>query len=244
MGLFPNKPSTEPLEPACPTDEQPPEPSRGELIMASEPQSAIAEQVRRLRNAVIALNPERAARSVLITSAVRGEGKSVATINLGMAIAELPRLRVLVVDGDMRNPSIEDYLGMPRRQGFTEMLTGSLSLDQAIRRSAVEDLDIIGAGVLPEKPAEILNADRIRTVLNALKQRYDYVLLDSPPAMAINDASIFGALTDGIILVVRLGLAMKHQVEETQHLLENLGGNVLGTCVTGSAEANQAYAPY
>ena len=84
----------------------------------------------------------------------------------------------------------------------------------------------------PHNPADILNVDRIRSVLNAVKRRYDYILVDSPAALTMNSPSVLGSLADGIILVVRLNSTPKMYVEEAYQLLENLGGNILGTCLT------------
>ena len=236
MGLFRNKSSSQPLQPAVPGEAlQIPIPSE-QLVIAKRPHSQVAEQFRRLRNAVQALNPDGAARSVLMTSAVEGEGKTVATLNLAMALAELPHLRVLVLDADFTNPSVEELLGLPHRQGITEVLRGRLPLDQAVRQTAVDRLDMIGPGEALPNPAEILNLDRIRAVLNSLKRGYDYILIDAPAVLAMNHPSVMGAIADGILLVVRMGKTSKHLVEEAYNMLENLGGNVLGTCLTGTQE--------
>ncbi len=215
---------------------------REELVLASAPRGQIAEQYRRLRNSIHALNPDGAPRTIVVTSAVRGEGKTVASLNLALAMAEMPRTKVLVVDADLHHPSVEGYLGLPRRQGLTELLRGRLHIDQAIRPTSAEGLAIIGSGARPQNPSELLGSDRIKTVLHSFKQRYDYVLIDTPPALAINDASLLGAVADGVLLVVRMGTTPRHYVEQTHNLIENLGGNILGTCLTGAGEEDQAYA--
>ena len=240
MSLFGSKPLSHELQPA-PADEGRGIPvSREELVMCCDPYSQIAEQYRRLRNSLQALNPDGAARSILMTSSLDGEGKTVSAMNLGLALAELPQTRVLVVDADLVHPGIEAMLGLPRRQGFAELLMGRLVMDQAIRTTSVERFDVMGPGSAPRNVAEILNVDRIRAVLNALKRRYDYVLIDVPPVLTMNHPSVLGSIVDGILLVVRLGKTPKPLVEEAFSMLENLGGNVLGTCVTGSSETDLA----
>lgn len=234
MGFFRNRRLRQPLQPA-PPDEASKIPALGdELVLLRDPHGPASEQYRRLRNSIQALNPDGAPRTVVITSAVEGEGKTVATLNLATALTELPRLRVVVLDGDFRAPSVERYLGLPRRQGITEVLRGDLPLDAAIRQTCVDRLDIIAAGEKPKNPSELMNVDRIKSVLHSLKRRYDYVLIDTTPALDLNDPSMLGAIADGILLVVRLGGAPRHLVEEAQQLLENLGGNILGTCLTGA----------
>ncbi len=238
MTLFRSKASHGKLEPAPPDEDREIPVAREELVVIRDPYSQIAEQFRRLRNSLQALNPDGAARSILMTSSLEGEGKTVATLNLGLAIAELPQMRVLVVDADYDDPAVERYLGLPRRQGFSELLIGRLPMDQAIRRTSAERLDIVAPGERPGNPAEILNVDRIRAVLNAMKRRYDYVLIDVPPVLTMNHPSVLGSIADGVLLVVRLGRTPKPLVEEAFTMLENLGGNVLGTCVTGSSETD------
>ena len=238
MTLFRSKPFPGKLDPAPPDEGREIPVTREELVVIRDPYSQIAEQFRRLRNSLQALNPDGAARSILMTSSLDGEGKTVATLNLGLAIAELPQMRVLVVDADYDDPAVERYLGLPRRQGLSELLTGRLPMDQAIRRTSAERLDIVAPGERPNNPAEILNVDRIRAVLNAMKRRYDYVLIDVPPVLTMNHPSVLGSIADGVLLVVRLGKTPKPLVEEAFTMLENLGGNVLGTCVTGSSETD------
>jgi capsular exopolysaccharide synthesis family protein len=207
-----------------------------ELAVLHDPTGQVSEQYRRLRHSIQTLNPEGAPRTLLITSSVRGEGKTIASLNLALALAELPHMRVCVVDSDLRYPSVERYLGLPRRQGLTEVLRGRLPLDQAVRRTSREGVSIIGAGERHPNPSEIIGHDRARTVMHHLKRNFDYVLIDGPPALALSDASLLGAMTDGVLLVVRLGVTPRHMVEESYHLLETLGGNILGTCLTGAEE--------
>ncbi len=205
-----------------------------EIALIHAPRSQIAEQFRGLRNSVTALNPDGAPRSVVLTSAVRGEGKSVATLNLAIALAELPGIQVLVVDGDLHQPSIEHYLGLPRRQGLADILRGACPLDAGIRQTSIPNVSVLGAGTLPDNPSRLLGSDRVRVLLDTLKQRFSYVLVDTPEAMTTSDASLLGGMADGIVLVVRLGHTPRQFVEQTHNTLEALGGNVLGTLLTGA----------
>jgi len=240
MPLFGDQPESAALQPAPRGEGKDVPATREELVILRQPYGHEAEQFRRLRNSLAALNEGGASRSILVTSAVRGEGKTVATLNLAIAMAELPQLRVLVVDGDVQGPGVESLLELPRRQGLTELLRGTLALDEAIRSTSIERLDVIGAGEVPENPAEILSEDRVRATLHACKRRYDYVLIDAPAALSVVHPSMIGSIADGILLVVRLGTTAKHLVEEAYTLLESLGGNVLGTVVTGASLPDQA----
>jgi capsular exopolysaccharide synthesis family protein len=207
-----------------------------EIALAMDPRGRVAEQFRGLRNSIIALNPEGAPRTVVMTSSASGEGKTVATINLGLALAELPGTEVLLLDANLHTPGIEDYLGLPRRQGLADVLSGTCALDTAMRATSVDGVQVMGAGNLPDNPSQLLGSERMRTVLGTLKRGFSYVLIDTPEALRISDASLLGGIADGIVLVVRLGVTPRHHVEQTHNTLEALGGNVLGTCLTGAED--------
>ena len=207
-----------------------------ELCVITAPRSQQAEQFRVLRNSIQALNPDGASHTLVLTSALRGEGKTVATLNLAAAMTELPGIQVLVVDADLHRPSIEKSLGLPLRKGLADLLAGGVSLDNAVRATSVPGVSILGAGTLPKNPSQLLGSDRMRTVLDKLRQNYSYVLIDTPAAAGVSDASLLGAMADGILMVVRLGSTPRQFVQQTINVLESLGGNVLGTCLTGAEE--------
>lgn len=230
MALFGTSPAPETLEVAKPGEGRSLPIEREELVVLRAPSSHAAEQFRRMRNSLLALNPDGAARSVLVTSALESEGKSVAAMNLALSLVEVPNLRLCLVDGDRLKPSIEHYLGQPRRLGLTELLQGEISIDQAVRQTSLERLDLIGAGTSSPNPA--LDLERLQALLNSLKRRYDYVILDGPAVLSTNHPSLIGSIVDGILLVVRIGVTPKALVEEAYRMLEGLGGNVLGTCAT------------
>lgn len=230
MALFGTNTPAETLEVAKPGEGREIPLAREELIVLRAPGSNAAEQFRRMRNSLQALNPDGAARSILVTSAIEGEGKTVSAINLALSLVEVPNLRVCLVDADRARPSVEGYLGHPRRLGLTELLEGRISLEQAVRQTELERLDLIGAGTASIHPA--LDLERFQALLNALKRRYDYVLLDGPAVLSTNHPSLIGSIVDGILLVVRIGKTPKGLVEESYQMLEGLGGNVLGTCAT------------
>jgi capsular exopolysaccharide synthesis family protein len=241
MSLFRRKDkSPEPLKPADPDEAKGIPIASEELAMIAHPRSQIAEQFRVLRNSIVTLNPEGAPRTIVVTSALRGEGKSVTTLNLALAMNELARTHVLVVDADLHAPSLERYLNLPRRQGLSELLRGECSIDRAVRATSVQGLSVVGAGTLPRNPSELLGSERTKTLISAFKQRFSYILFDTPEAMTISDASLLGATADGIVLVVRLGSTPRHYVQQTHNMLEAMGGNVLGTCLTGANEVDTA----
>lgn len=237
MSLFSaKKTDSKPLTAADPDEARKTPVAREELVVATAPRSGQAEQFRSLRNSLVALNPEGAPRSIVMTSSMPGEGKTVAALNLAFALAELPNSRVLVVDANLHSPGVEGYLGLQRRQGLCDLLDGSCAPDRAIRATSVANVSVLGPGTLPANPSMVLGSDRMKSLLATLKRQYSWVVLDTPEAGTISDASMLGAMVDGIVLVVRLGVTPRHVVEQTHNTLESLGGNVLGTCLTNAQE--------
>lgn len=202
---------------------------REEIATVFDPQGQIAEQFRALRNSIQSMNADGASHTLVVTSAVPGEGKTVTALNLAVSLSELPGVHTLVLDADMHEPSVEKYLDLPRRQGLAEVLAGHLTIDQAVRATSIEGVSIMGAGTRPQNPSELLGSDRMKTVMNHLRQNYSYVVIDTPAALNVSDASLLGSMADGILLVVRLGSTARYHVQRTHNTLEALGGNVLGT---------------
>lgn len=214
------------------------------LVVATDPVSALAEHYRRLRQSLESLNPEGLSRTLMMASALPGEGKTIASLNLALTLVERPRTNVIVLEADLRRPSLESYLGLSRAQGLSDVLAGRLALEQAIRKTSESGLDVIGAGTLAANPSKLLRVDRLKQVLFSLKQRYDYVIIDSAPAHTLTDSAVIGSVVDGIVLVVRLGRTPKHVVEETVSQLESAGGNVMGMCLLGARLPNASEDAY
>ncbi|HLU40693.1 MAG TPA: CpsD/CapB family tyrosine-protein kinase, partial [Planctomycetota bacterium] len=163
------------------------------LVSFHDPTGFRAEQIRGLRNKLMAMNPEGLARTLVVTSAMRGEGKSVTAINLAIAFAEQERSPVLLVDADLRNPSVERYLNLNPRRGLADVLLGRVALDDAVQPSGVRNLFVLGAGRSMSRPSEILTPQRLEALFDALKEHYQYTIVDTPPVVPATDASVIAA---------------------------------------------------
>lgn len=230
-----------------PTEIQPVDPSTGGLedalvivdqtvnpylVMVHEPTGFRAEQMRSLRNKLIAMNPDGAPKTLVVASAIAGEGKSICAVNLAIAFAELDRARILLVDADLRDPSVERYLHLNEGPGLSDLLLGRIGIDRVIRPSGVRNLSVLGAGSKLASPSEVLSSQRIQELYSRLKEQYQYVILDTPAVLPATDASVLAARADGTLLVVRLELSTRQLARQAVRALQDLGANVLGTFVT------------
>ncbi len=219
------------------------------LVAFHRPQSFYAEQYRGLRNKIVAMNKAGTSKSILITSAMTGDGKTVTLANLGLVMGELERTRVLMIDADLRHPGLESALGFNRGPGLTDLLMDKISLEEAIRDSGFPQVNIMGAGSPIENPSGLLTSGRVKELLKALKERYNYILLDSPPVLPITDAVTLSTHCDGVILVVKVDYTPRPAVDKALSLLKGVGAAILGvflTCIKGMDEDRKGpyYYPY
>lgn len=202
------------------------------LVLFHEPAGFRAEQVRGLRNRLVAMNPDGEPKTLVVTSAVRGEGKTVTALNLAMAFAELERQKVVLVDADLRRPSCERYLNLNSEAGLTDVLLGRAPVEKLLRPAGYRQLMMLGAGTRVDNPAEVLSSSRLDQLLQRLRENYQYVVVDSPPVLPSTDAGVLSSAADGTLVVVRLEHSLKKQSRDALRTLSDMGGNVLGTFVT------------
>ncbi len=203
---------------------------RGQVVHF-DPFGDASESYRTLRTALQFGMPPRT-KTLLVTSAVPGDGKSTLVSNLAIAMAQASK-RVLVIDADLRAPVQHRLFGLSDRTGLASVLDGTDQLDDAIRRTGIHGLDVLPAGPIPHNPAELLNTPAFADHLNDLADRYDLVLIDSPPVTAVTDARILAASADASLLVVRLGSSTRRQVETARDGLRGVGARLIGVAVNG-----------
>jgi capsular exopolysaccharide synthesis family protein len=202
------------------------------LVLFHEPAGYRAEQIRALRNRLVALNPDGEPKTLVVTSAGREEGKTVAALNLAMALAELERHQVLVLDADLRRPCVERYLNLNPEPGLADVLLGSAPLERALRPVGFRRLMALGAGTRVVNPAEVLGTSRIDDLFARLKERFQYVVVDTPPVLPSTDAGVLASRADGTLFVLRVEHTHRSRAREAIRTLQDLGANVLGTFVS------------
>lgn len=183
------------------------------LVAGLAPKSLAAEQYRQLRTRLSLAEGANAIRTVLVTSPQKGEGKSITSANLALTMAQELQRRVIIVEADLRKPSLQQMFGLPPGPGLSDYLTGAADLQQVMRTLPDHHLTVIPAGTTPGNPAELLGSTAMRRLLDQLRTSFDRVILDTPPVLPLADVAILAPMVDGTLMVVRAGYTPKPAIE-------------------------------
>ncbi len=219
---------------------------RHPVILRSSPRSAAAEAVRRLRTNLQFVDVAEQCRSIVVSSSVPGEGKTTTAINLAVALAD-DGSRVLLIDADLRRPSVAEYLGLESGAGLTTVLIGKADVEDVVQPWGDSSLDVLAAGQIPPNPSELLGSTAMRTLIRRLAERYDTVVIDSPPVLPVTDAAVLGRQAGGVLLVAGVDRIHRSQLKETLESLDTAGAHLLGLVVNKIARrevASYAYERY
>ena len=199
-----------------------------ELVTQVRPQSQMAESYRALRTSLLLSNLGAPPKVIMVTSALPQEGKSTTSINCAVVLAQ-KGVRVLLIDADLRRPSIHKTLGMGPRSGLSNVLTGSTTLEQSITRTSIlPNLYVLPAGTPPPNPAELLASSNMRDVLARLREEYDHIVIDTPPSLSVTDAVVLSPRADAVVLVIRSGQTTKQALRRARDLLTQVNAKVVG----------------
>src|SRR6266404_496148 len=199
-----------------------------ELVTQVRPQSQMAESYRALRTSLLLSSLGAPPKVIMVTSARPQEGKTTTAINSAIVLAQ-KGVRVLLVDADLRRPSVHKPLGMGPRSGLSNVLTGNTRLEQAITVSPIlPNLFVLPAGSPPPNPAELLASSHMRDVLNELREQFDHVEIDTPPTLSVTDAVVLSPRVDAIILVIRSGQTTKQALRRARDILMQVNAHVTG----------------
>jgi capsular exopolysaccharide synthesis family protein len=214
------------------------------LITEGSAQSSRAEAMRQLRTNLQFVDVDRPLRSLVVTSAVTGEGKSTTVCNLGIALAEAGK-RVVIVDADLRRPMIAEYLGLEGAVGLTNVLAGQASVRDVLQPWGNNSLWVLPSGYIPANPSELLGSDNMADLLSALSGGFDMIIIDTPPLLPVTDAAVMAAIADGCLLVSRHGKTTTTQVATASSALDAVGATLHG-CVLNMSPARRttAYSYY
>ena len=201
-------------------------------ILSANSDFFIREAYKTLRtNTMFALAGQDGCKTVVVTSSLQGEGKSITTLNLAISFAEAEN-RVLLIDCDLRRPKLARLLDKSASAGLSNLLLDPSLLDSAILPCGTPRLDVIISGDIPPNPSELLGSARMSALLAQLREKYDYILLDTPPVNMVTDAVVLASKCDGVLFVVRAGQSERgpvmHAVEQLGYAQAKILGFVLG----------------
>lgn len=197
------------------------------LITSKEPKSAISEQYRTIRTNIQFSSVDKDMKTIVVTSSGPGEGKSTTIANLAVVFAQQGK-KVLLIDSDLRKPTVHYTFNLTNTFGLTNVLTRQAEFHEVVKESMEKNLYILTSGPIPPNPAELLGSKTMEHLLKELHEEYDMILFDTPPLLAVTDAQILASKSDGAILVVSSGKTETEQALKAKELLNAAKSHIIG----------------
>lgn len=198
------------------------------LFCLDDPRSPNAEAYRTLRTNIRYARVSKDVKSLLVTSAIPGEGKTTTVANLAVAMAQSGK-KVLLIDCDLRKPTLHKVFPVSNQIGLTNVLISEMNMSRATQTIHDIELDVITSGPIPPTPTEMLGSPEMAHVLEQCEQLYDTVLIDTPPLLPVTDALELAKRIEGVLLVLRSGKVLRESAKKAKKLLDHVGANVIGT---------------
>lgn len=213
------------------------------LLLNKNSNFVVKESYKTLRTNIRFLLRDHKCKRISITSGEAGEGKSITLLNLAISLAEDGQ-KVLLIDADMRRPAVGRLLVEKASPGLSEVLGKVADWDEAIRKDVYDNLDILFSGEIPPNPSELLGSEMMQNLIETMSERYDYILVDTPPVGVVSDASIATSMLDGVLLLVRQNKARKETVRRAVDSLAKAGIKPLGYVLNGVNLSDDKYGHY
>ncbi|CAN2045708.1 polysaccharide biosynthesis transport protein [Candidatus Magnetomoraceae bacterium gMMP-1] len=214
-----------------------------ELITLHSPKSTASESYRGIRTSILFSSADEAPKTILITSAGPGEGKTLTSTNLAIAMAQAGT-KVALIDCDMRKPKIHKVFKIGREIGMSSILIREGKMKGAINHTQIPNLDLIPCGPIPPNPSEIIGSSRMYNLLNVLKKHYGRIIIDSPPITAVTDATVLAKFVDGVILVINAGETPRQVVQNGLGQLQSVNAHILGAVLNAVDTGKESYYYY
>jgi non-specific protein-tyrosine kinase len=220
--------------------------SEAGLVAYAEPKSAAAEAYRTLRTNITFASPDKPVHVIMATSTSPDDGKSTTIANLAITFAASGATTVLV-DGDLRRPHLHTIFGLPNEQGLTTLVVDMARGDTPaipLQNTQVANLQVLTSGPVPPNPSEILASQKMGELIEMLRGKADYVLIDTPPIIAVTDAAVLSPKVDGVLLVVNAGKTKRELAIKARDMLKQVNANVIGVVLNNAQVDKSAYAYY
>jgi receptor protein-tyrosine kinase/non-specific protein-tyrosine kinase len=217
------------------------------LVVINDPSSRAAEEYRKLKSMVVKHTKKGTGllNTIMVTSTIAEEGKSITSLNLAVSLAQEYDKTVLLVDADLRRPSINRYLGIEPAIGLSDVLSGEVDLSQALVKTGIGNLVVLSAGTKVSDPVELLHSNRMVSFVKELKNRYSdrYIIFDTPPVLPFAEAHAIGSIVDAVVFVVRVGRAQLTSVKQALETLKesNIIGITYNCAETGFSSSDYSY---
>lgn len=205
------------------------------VVAFSDPCSPVSEQYKILRTNIVSLSSSaKPVKTIGITSSIHSEGKTITALNLAITLAhDLAKKSILLLDADLRKSRIQKIMGIDTIDaGLSDYLQDSLTLDNVLIKTGIENLTLLPAGKSPKNPAELLSSYRMKELLSTVKMHFDYVIIDMPPVIPVTDPGVIGAQIDGMLMVIQAGRTQRNVVSNAETLLSQARVKLLGYVMT------------
>lgn len=214
-----------------------------QLITHKEPKSRITEQYRNIRTNIEFTSVDNHVRSIIVTSADPGEGKTTTIANLAVVFGQQGK-KVLLIGADLRKPTIQNLFAVHSPNGLTNLLSGQAKFMQCIQKTDIENVYLMTSGPIPPNPAELLGSRAMDELLLEAYNMFDIILIDTPPVLVVTDTQILANKCDGIVLVVRSEKTEKDKIVKAKQILDKASGKQLGVVLNDKREEKEQYGYY
>lgn len=211
-----------------------------DIVTLKNPKSPIAEAYRTLRTNIQFSSFDNRIQTIVVTSSGPGEGKSTTSANLAAVMSQGGH-KTIIIDCDQRKPTIHKFFGLSNLSGLSNLLIGEISFEDAVINTGVNDLYLLTSGVRPPNPAELLSSARMRNLIDKLKEEFEYIIIDTPPVLAVTDAQIISQYADGCLLVAASGEADREAASRAKDLLAKVDAKIIGVVLNKLDTSRKGY---
>lgn len=210
------------------------------LVTQNDPKNPGAEAYRVIRTGIQFAQAGKELQTIALTSCTPNEGKSTTIANLAVVLTQAGK-SVLLIDCDMRNPTVHKNFNLSNKVGLSSCISMGIALSDAVQKTSIEGLYALTGGVIPPNPSELLGSEQMKNVLQRAKEQYDYVLIDTPPVMPVTDALIVSRFVDGMIFVIASAEVKVEMARDVKNQLVNAGANILGVVLNKVRSEHHGY---